>query len=91
MKLEGSKVRLFFDHVGGGLMSRDGKPLTCFTICGKDKKFVDATAQIDGETVVVFSDQIAEPTAVRFGWNQEAEPNLSNKDGLPASPFRTSK
>ena len=91
MKAEGNRVRLQFDHVGGGLVSRDGKPLSCFTIAGDDKKFVEATAEIDGETVVVHAESVSSPAAVRFGWHQEAEPNLSNKDGLPASPFRTDR
>mgnify|MGYP001115387893 CR=1 FL=1 len=88
---EGSKARLQFDHVGSGLVSRDGKPLTWFQIAGKDGKFVDATATIDGDTVVVESPEVKEPTAVRFAWHQTAEPNLSNREGLPASPFRTDK
>jgi sialate O-acetylesterase len=91
MKVEGDKVRISFDHVGGGLVSRDGKPLSHFTIAGKGKKFVEAEAAIDGETVVVSSDAVLAPTAVRFGWKDSAEPNLSNKDGLPASPFRTDR
>jgi sialate O-acetylesterase len=91
MKVEGNKIRLVFDHVGGGLVSRDGKPLTRFTIAGDDKNFAEAKAEIDGDTVVVQADAVAKPVAVRFGWHQEAEPNLSNKDGLPASPFRTDK
>ena len=89
MTIEGGKVRLAFDHVGSGLVSRDGKPLSWFTIAGADGKFVEATATIDGETVVVGADSVSAPKAVRFGWDQLAEPNLSNKDGLPASPFRT--
>lgn len=91
MKVEGSKIRISFDHVGGGLVSRDGQPLSRFTIAGEDGQFVDAQAEIDGETVVVHADGVAAPKAVRFGWHQEAEPNLSNKEGLPASPFRTDK
>lgn len=91
MKVEGNKIRLSFDHVGGGLVSRDGKPLSWFTIAGEDKNFVEAKAEIDGATVVVSADSVANPVAVRFGWTQEAEPNLSNKEGLPASPFRTDK
>jgi sialate O-acetylesterase len=89
MQVEGDKIRLSFDHVGGGLISRDGQPLTWFQIAGEDNPFVDAKASIDGDTVVVQADGVANPTAVRFGWNQLAEPNLSNKEGLPASPFRT--
>jgi sialate O-acetylesterase len=91
MKVEGNKIRISFDHVGSGLVSRDGQPLTWFTIAGEDHNFVTAKAEIDGATVVVSSDQVEKPVAVRFGWNQEAEPNLSNKEGLPASPFRTDK
>lgn len=91
MKVEGNKIRIEFDHVGGGLKSRDGKDLSWFTIAGKDGDFVDAKAVIDGPTVVVSSDAIAEPAAVRFGWNEIAEPNLMNAEGLPAGPFRTSR
>ena len=91
MAVEGNKIRLSFDHVGGGLVSRDGKPLNWFTIAGEDKNFVEAKAVIDGDSVVVSADSVANPVAVRFGWTQEAEPNLSNKAGLPASPFRTDK
>jgi len=89
MKVEGGKVRIRFDHVGGGLISRDGKPLTCFTIAAEDGKFMPASATIDNETVVVSSDAVGAPTAVRFAWTDDSEPNLSNKEGLPASPFRT--
>ncbi|HEY3322325.1 MAG TPA: sialate O-acetylesterase [Planctomycetota bacterium] len=90
-KIDGNKVRISFDFVGGGLTSRDGKPLTFFTIAGEDKNFVEAKAEIEGETVVVSSDKVAKPVAVRFGWTEIAEPNLANKEGLPASPFRTEK
>ncbi|MCA9175212.1 MAG: sialate O-acetylesterase [Planctomycetales bacterium] len=89
MKKEGSKIRLTFDHVGGGLVSRDGEPLSWFTIAGKDGNFVEAKATIDGDNVVVECDAVPSPEHVRFGWSQLAEPNLSNKEGLPASPFRT--
>ena len=56
---------------------------------GDDKKFVAATATLKRKTVVVRADGVGKPVAVRFGWHHEAEPNLSNKNGLPASPFRT--
>ncbi len=91
MKVEGNKVRIEFDHLGGGLKARDGKPLSWFTIAGKEGDFVEATATIDGNSVIVSSDKIAEPAAVRFGWDQLAEPNLMNAAGLPAGPFRTSR
>lgn len=89
MKISGGSIHVSFDHVGGGLVSRDGKPLSHFQVAGKDKKFVVATAKIEGQAVVVSAGSVSQPVAVRFGWHQEAEPNLSNKNGLPASPFRS--
>jgi sialate O-acetylesterase len=91
MKAEGNKIRIEFDHVGGGLASRDNKPLSWFTIAGEDKNFVAAKAEIDGDSVVVSAEGVDKPAAVRFGWDETAEPNLSNVEGLPASPFRTDK
>lgn len=91
MKVENDKIRVSFDYVGGGLAAREGKPLTWFQVAGEDKQFVDATATIDGDTVVVSCDKVKSPVAVRFGWNELAEPNLMNKEGLPASPFRTDR
>jgi sialate O-acetylesterase len=89
MSVEGGKARISFDHVGSGLKSRDGEDLTWFSIAGADRKFVDAVARIDGDTVLVSSDRVSKPVAVRFGWSNLAEPNLGNREGLPASPFRT--
>ncbi len=88
MKVEGDKIRIRFDHVGGGMVAK-GESLTDFVIAGTDRKFVPAQARIDGDTVVVSSPEVAEPVAVRFGWSDIAVPNLFNKEGLPASPFRT--
>lgn len=89
--IEGNKATVSFDYAGSGLVSRDGKPLTWFEIAGEDKKYVKASAAIEGDKVVVSSPDVPNPVAVRFGWHQEAEPNLMNKEGLPASPFRTDK
>jgi sialate O-acetylesterase len=89
MKIEGAKVRLEFAHVGGGLQARGGKFLTEFEIAGSDDKFVPAEATIDGKTVLVHAAAVSQPTQVRFGWRNIANPNLMNKEGLPASPFRT--
>ena len=89
MKVEGNKIRLSFAHVGGGLKSRDGKPLAEFEIAGGDGKFVPAEATIDGDSVVVQAKELATPTQARFGWRNVANPNLVNKEGLPASPFQT--
>lgn len=89
MTVEGNRIRLEFDHVGSGLIASDGKRLSHFTVAGADRKFVPAVAAIDGNTLVVGSDQISQPVAVRFAWRDDATPNFANKDGLPASPFRT--
>jgi sialate O-acetylesterase len=89
MAVEDNKIRVKFKHAGGGLSAHGDKPPSHFTIAGDDQKFVPATAQIDGETIVVSSPDVAKPVAVRFGWEDTAEPNLFNKAGLPASPFRT--
>jgi len=92
MDVKKGTIRVRFNHWGGGLVSRDGKPLTWFTIAGEDKKFVPAKAEVEGKSIVVVSsDEVKEPVAVRFGWDQTAEPNLMNKEGLPASAFRTDK
>ena len=88
MSVDGNKAILRFKHVNGGLEARDG-PLTGFTICGPDHKFVNAQAKIEGETVVVWSDAVDEPVAVRYGWADCPVVNLWSKAGLPASPFRT--
>lgn len=88
-QVEDGHVRLNFQHVGQGLASRDEQPLTHFTIAGQDRVFYPATAQIDGDSIVVRSDAVAAPVAVRYAWGNSDEPNLMNKDGLPASSFRT--
>ncbi|MGZ5506589.1 MAG: sialate O-acetylesterase [Limisphaerales bacterium] len=92
MKIEGDKIRLRFQYADGGLKSRDGKELTWFEIAGADGNFVKAVAEIAGpDSLVVRSSDVKQPTDVRFGWNQEAMPNLVNGAGLPASPFRTGR
>jgi sialate O-acetylesterase len=87
-KVEGAKIRVRFEH-GAELKARDGNALTHFTIAGADQKFVEAQAVVDGDSVVVQSSEVSQPVAVRFGWREDAEPNLVNGAGLPASPFRT--
>jgi sialate O-acetylesterase len=91
MSIDGTKIRVKFEHVGGGLVARNGKPLDWFKIAGDDKKFVDAEAIIDGDSVIVSSSKVPKPVAVRYAFDQIAEPNLQNIEGLPASPFRTDK
>jgi sialate O-acetylesterase len=87
-KIEGNKVLLRFKHVGGGLAT-DGGPLKGFTISGKDRKFHNATAEVKGDQVVVSSPDVAQPEEVRYGWANCPVCNFQNKEGLPASPFRT--
>ena len=82
-------VELSFTHTGGGLISKDGKPLSWFSIAGTDHTFVPATAVIKGDKVIVFAQGVNSPEAVRFGWDEAAQPNLFNKEGLPAVPFTT--
>jgi arylsulfatase A-like enzyme len=111
MKIEGSVIRLSFDHLGGGLVAKEvpatydvmrrtgqtaplvrNRPhsqLEGFAICGADRKWVWADAKIDGDTLLVWSDQVAAPVAVRYGWADNPTCNLYNAAGLPASPFRT--
>lgn len=87
--IEKNQIRLGFKHVGSGLASRDGKPLTHFSIAGKDRVFLPAEATIDGDSIVVKSSQVAKPVAVRFAWGNADQPNLMNQEGLPCSSFRT--
>lgn len=86
------KIILSFKHVGGGLITNDGEPLSDFAIAGSDKKFVWAKAVIENNKVVVSNDKVSEPKYVRYAWaDNPINPNLYNKEGLPASPFRTDK
>lgn len=88
MKRDGSKIVVSFNHLGGGLVAKEG-PLKGFSIAGADKKFVNATADIVGDSVVVSSPLVADPVAVRYGWADCPVVNLWSKADLPASPFRT--
>ncbi|MGJ7032142.1 sialate O-acetylesterase [Niabella hirudinis] len=85
---EGNKMRIAFSFADGGLIAKKGV-LTGFTIAGANRQFVPATAEIEGKSVVVMSDAVAAPVAVRFGWSNFPHAVLVNKAGLPASPFRT--
>ncbi len=101
MKVEGNAIRLNFDSVGDGLTPaqktglapaapQPQAKLQRFAIAGADQKWVWADAVIDGATVVVSSPQVPQPVAVRYAFTMNpVEANLYNKNGLPASPFRT--
>jgi sialate O-acetylesterase len=118
MTVEGDKITLSFDHVGGGLQTRamvledvsknrqtgesggalhvkegdpagTNLPLKGFTIAGADQHFFNASAEIRGDKVVVWNAEMTHPVAVRYGWADYPTGNLFNKEGFPASPFRT--
>jgi sialate O-acetylesterase len=88
--VEGARVRVQFDHVGGGLKTRDGGELKHFQIAGQDQKWAWAEAKIEGSEVVVSSSAVPNPVGVRYAWAAWPEgANLINAEGLPASCFRT--
>ena len=89
MKITKNKIEVTFTNTGSGLISRNGKPLDWFTIAGADGKFVPAKAEIIGDKVIVSSPEVKSPVAVRFAWNEAAQSNFINKEGLPAVPFRS--
>lgn len=85
---EGATLRLAFDETAG-LATSDGAAPIGFAVAGKERKFVWATARIDGATVVVSAPEVAEPVAVRYAWGNNPACNLTNASGLPAGPFRS--
>lgn len=99
MKIRGNKIIIKFKEVNMGLMSANligddvintnSKELNGFGIAGEDHKFVWAKAIIEGNSVVVSCDTVANPKAVRYNWADNPPGNLYNKNGLPANPFRT--
>lgn len=90
MKIKGKKIAVSFKHTGGGLVTRGSDTLHHFAIAGSDKKFIWAKAKIKNNKVVVWNDQLDHPVAIRYAWaDNPAGANLYNKEGLPASPFRT--
>ena len=91
-EIDGNKIILSFTDVGSGLTTNDGEPLSEFAIAGDDKVFVWANAQIKGDKIIVWNDAIPNPKLVRYAWADNPDnPNLYNKEGLPASPFTTEK
>jgi DUF1680 family protein len=91
MTVKDGRIELTFANAGSGLSSHDGQPLDWFGVAGADGKFVPASVTISGiDKVLVSAKGVRSPKAVRFGWNEAAQPNLYNKEGLPAMPFRAS-
>jgi sialate O-acetylesterase len=98
IEIKGNKAVISFTHIGKGLVAKGRRidsssgPLKTFEICGADGKYVWAKATIKGDNVIVWSDSVSTPTAVRYAWaDTPVDPNLYNKEGLPASPFETGK
>jgi sialate O-acetylesterase len=90
--ITGNKITITFTNTGSGLITKDAEDPAEFAIAGDNKKFVWAKAKIDGNTVIVWNDAIPNPKYIRYAWaDNPVNPNLFNKDGFPASPFRTDK
>lgn len=88
MSIEGSSIRLTFDHANG-MKTSDGGPLRGFTVAGDDSVFVPAEAKIEGKTILVSSNKVSKPVAARYAYVGWPFYNLVNGDKLPASSFRT--
>lgn len=93
-KIDGDKVTITFENVGGGLTAKGYQTLNGFTMCGEDKYFYPARAVISGkDTITVTSEKVAKPVAVRFNWKNFPVSNVYNLSGkaadLPMVPFRT--
>jgi sialate O-acetylesterase len=87
-RVKGNVIELSFSHIDGGLVTK-GESLKGFAIAGADQKFHWANARIKGNKVIVWSDVVKEPVAVRYAWAINPDCNLYNGAGLPATPFRT--
>ncbi len=91
MKINKGSISLSFTHAKSGLSIKDSTELSWFSIAGADGNFVPASAKITGKKIIVSAPSVIAPTQVRFGWDETAQPNLFNKAGLPAIPFRTNQ
>ncbi len=85
----GPAIRVKFNNARTGLVVKNGTPLRGFAVAGANRKFYWATARVEGSEVVVASDQVPDPVAVRYDWATSPVGNLYNNEGLPALPFRT--
>jgi len=91
-EIKDDRIIISFNSIGSGLVVKGGGDLAQFAIAGADKRFVWATAKIEGDKVVVSNPDVPHPVYVRYAWADNPEgANLYNKEGLPASPFRTDK
>ena len=88
MRVEQNKITIQFDNIGSGLVTRDGKAPDWFYVKRKNRRFAKADAVIEDDKIVITADNLYEPASIRFAWDEIAMPNLQNKEGLPALPFR---
>jgi sialate O-acetylesterase len=86
-KVDGNKVRLTFDYADG--LRLRGNELAGFAIRAKNGEWVWAKGQIDGQDIIVYSDQISDPADVRYAWAYNPTLSVENSAGLPLRPFRT--
>jgi sialate O-acetylesterase len=89
MEKDGKRIMVKFKHTGSGLIAKGEEELKGFAVAGVDRKFYWAEAEIEADTVLVWSDKVPKPVAVRYAWASNPRCNLYNREGLPASPFRT--
>jgi sialate O-acetylesterase len=90
MSITGNKAIIEFNNIGKGLVVKNKYGyIEGFTIAGADKKFKWAQAYLDGKKVIIYSDNVSNPVAIRYSWENNPDVNLFNKEGLPAAPFRT--
>lgn len=88
--IDGDKIIISFTSTGSGLITNDGEEVKEIAIAGADKKFVWAKAKISGDSLIVWSEAVPNPLYIRYAWADSPPfPNLYNREGLPASPFRT--
>lgn len=88
-KIDGNSIRISFSETGAGLKTNDSLAPREFTIAGDDKKFYNAKAQIQGDEIIISSEKVINPIAVRYAWCDNPDCNLINAEGFPAVPFRT--
>ena len=89
MKIKDNAIEITFSNIGGGLVLKHPQKTKSFVIAGKNKKFYWASAKIEEGKVLVFSPEVPDPVAVRYAWASNPQVSLYNREGLPASPFRT--
>ena len=88
-KMEGNTIRISFSETGAGLKTNDSLAPREFTIAGNDKKFYNAKAQIQGDEIIISSEKVINPIAMRYAWCDNPDCNLINAEGFPVLPFRT--